>query len=183
MESRLSYEKTSTDFEVKRSRQTTTHETVDYVVIALADRKVAQYTTCTNQSFHSCEHDSHKEMIAAVSKAGPSYVGPTEYTEEWETDKSVYRVVHVSLLFQRSVYTCISSTRARVHWSTARPASYQLVTKFTKVTDADRGGDEDDVDYLVNDELHKCVSSAKDTPNKSYSSEVELVSELQVDKY
>ena len=41
----------------------------------------------------------------------------------------------------------------------------------------DRDGDEDDVNYIINDELHKCISAAKDIPNKSYNSEVELVSE------
>ena len=79
MESRLGYEKTSTDFGVKRLRQRAVDETTDYEATALADRKVARYTTCTSQSFHSCEHDSCKEVISAASKAGPSYVGPTEY--------------------------------------------------------------------------------------------------------
>ena len=45
------------------------------------------------------------------------------------------------------------------------------------MTDTDRDGDEEDVNYLINDELHKCISAAKDIPNKSYNSEVELVSE------
>ena len=79
MESRLSYEKANTDYGIKRLRQTTIDEIVDFDAIALADSKVARYIICTNQSFHSCEHDSYKEMISAVSKAGPSYVGPTEY--------------------------------------------------------------------------------------------------------
>ena len=62
-------------------------------------------------------------------------------------------------------------------WSTARPANYQLVTKFIEMIDTARDGDEDDVNYLINDELHKCISAAKDILNKSYNSEVELVSE------
>ena len=42
----------------------------------------------------------------------------------------------------------------------------------------DMDGDEDDFNYLINDDLHKkCISAAKDIPNKSYNSEVELVSE------
>ena len=61
--------------------------------------------------------------------------------------------------------------------STARPANYQLVTKFIEMIDTDRDGEEDDVNYLINDELHKCISAAKDIPIKSYNSEVELVSE------
>ena len=95
MESRLGYEKTSTDFGVKRLRQTIVDETIDYKAIALAGRKVVRCTTCTKQSFHSCEHDSCKEMISAASKAGPSYVGPTEYmvrtsllSDEYEAAKS-----------------------------------------------------------------------------------------------
>ena len=40
-----------------------------------------------------------------------------------------------------------------------------------------RDGGEDDVNYIINDELHKCISAAKDIPNKSYNTEVELVSE------
>ena len=62
-------------------------------------------------------------------------------------------------------------------WSTARPANYQLVTLFVEMIDTARDGDEDDVNYLINDELHRCISAAKDIPNKSYNSEVELVSE------
>ena len=62
-------------------------------------------------------------------------------------------------------------------WSTTRPANYQLVTLFVEMIDTARDGDEDDVNYLINDELHKCISAAKDIPIKSYNSEVELVSE------
>ena len=40
------------------------------------------------------------------------------------------------------------------------------------------GGEEEDIKYLINDELHKCIRAAKDIQNKSYNSEVELVSEL-----
>ena len=60
-----------------------------------------------------------------------------------------------------------------VTWSTARPVKYQLVTKFVEVTDTDRDGDDEDANYLINDELHKCISAAKDIPIKSHSSEVE----------
>ena len=36
----------------------------------------------------------------------------------------------------------------------------------------DRDGDEDDVNYFINDELHKCISAAKDMiPNKLYNSD------------
>ena len=39
--------------------------------------------------------------------------------------------------------------------------------------DADRDGDEEDVNYLTNDELHKCIKAARDIQNKSsYKSEV-----------
>ena len=43
MESRLSYEKTNTDFGTKRLRQTTINESIDYEAIALADRKISQF--------------------------------------------------------------------------------------------------------------------------------------------
>ena len=64
-------------------------------------------------------------------------------------------------------------------WSYTRgqPANYQLVTTFVEMIDTARDGDEDDVNYLINDKLHRCISAAKDIPNKSYNSEVELVSE------
>ena len=61
--------------------------------------------------------------------------------------------------------------------------NYQLVTKFIEIemidTVRDAGDEDDDINYhLINDELHKCISAAKDIPNKSYNSEeVELVSE------
>ena len=50
-------------------------------------------------------------------------------------------------------------------------------TEFIEMIDADRDGDEEDVIYLINDELHKCIKSTKDIPDKSYNSLVELVSE------
>ena len=36
--------------------------------------------------------------------------------------------------------------------------------------DTDRYGD-DDVNYLLNEKLHKCISAAKDIPNKAYNSQ------------
>ena len=79
MENRLNFEKEKLNTAVgtKRLRQTQIDELVDYEAIALADKKIARYIFCTNHSFSSCEHLSYKEMISAVSKAGPSYVGPT----------------------------------------------------------------------------------------------------------
>ena len=58
-----------------------------------------------------------------------------------------------------------------------QPANYQIVTKFVEMIHTARDGDKDDVNYLINNKLHKCISAAKDIPNKSYNSEVELVSE------
>ena len=43
--------------------------------------------------------------------------------------------------------------------------------------DTARDGDVYDVNYLINDELHKSYNSEQDIPNKSYNSEVELLSE------
>ena len=45
MESRLSYEKTNTDFGTKRLRQTKINEIIDCEAIALADRKIARFQT------------------------------------------------------------------------------------------------------------------------------------------
>ena len=78
MENRLNFEKLNTDVGTKRLRQAQITELIDHEAIALADRKVARYVFCTNHSFNSCEDMSYKEMISAVSKAGTSYVGPTE---------------------------------------------------------------------------------------------------------
>ena len=90
------------------------------------------------------------------------------FIEEWETDlinlkndtfKSsllVMKYIHIYLFDEgelRSVCDII--------WSTARPTNYQLVTKFIEMIDTARDGDEDDVNYLINDELHKSISAAK----------------------
>ena len=105
------------------------------------------------------------------------------FIEEWETDpinlmndkcKSslLEKYMHM-YLFEEGELRRVSD----IIWSTARPANYQLVTLFVEMIDTARDGDEDDVNYLINDELHRCISAAKDIPNKSYNSEVELVSE------
>ena len=124
-------------------------------------------------------------MISAVSKAGPSYVGPTEkmvrtslLNDEYEAMKSrnENRMNKHSLAGRLMTIVsdaCFRSTRDR-------SANYQLVTKFVGMFNTDsRDGDEDDVNYFINDELHKCISAAKDMiPNKSYTSdEGGLVSE------
>ena len=80
----------------------------------------------------------------------------------------------------REIYAHVPLRRGEVRrvsdviWSTTRPAKYQVVTEFIEMIDADRDGDEEDINYLINDELHKCISAAKDIQNKSYNSEVEL---------
>ena len=65
-----------------------------------------------------------------------------------------------------------------VIWSTTRPAKYQVVTEFIELIDNEIGGEDDDVNYLINDEFHKCIRAAKDIQNKSYNSEVDLITEL-----
>ena len=103
--------------------------------------------------------------------------------EEWETDRInlknnkcksslLEKYMHM-YLFDEGEVRRVSD----IFWSTDRPANYQLVTKFIEMIDTARDGDEDDVNYLIIDVLHKCISAAKDIPNKSYNSEVELVSE------
>ena len=64
-------------------------------------------------------------------------------------------------------------------WSYTRgqPANYHLVTKFVEMINTDRDGDEEDVNYLINDKLHKCISAATDIPKKAYNYELDLVSE------
>ena len=74
------------------------------------------------------------------------------------------------------------SAMSSVIGSTARPAKYQLVTKVVVVIDTDRDGDDEDVNYLINDELHKSTSVSVQpkilrTSRVVLSSEVELVSE------
>ena len=46
-------------------------------------------------------------------------------------------------------------------YTRGQPANYQIVTKFVEMIHTDRN----DVNYLINDELHKCISAAKDIPN------------------
>ena len=105
------------------------------------------------------------------------------FIEEWETDPiNLMNDKCKSSLLEKYMYMYLFDEGevrrvTDIIWSTARPANYQLVTTFVEMIDTARDGDEDDVNYLINDELHRCISAAKDIPNKSYNSEVELVSE------
>jgi hypothetical protein len=105
------------------------------------------------------------------------------FIEEWETNRINLKndTCKISLLEKYMYMYLFDEGEVRrvtdIFWSTARPANYQLVTKFIEMIATDRDGDEDDVNHLINDELHKCISAAKDIPIKSYNSEVELVSE------
>ena len=67
-----------------------------------------------------------------------------------------------------------------VVWATtSRPAKYQVVTQFIETINADDliNADQDNVNYLINAELHQCiVKAARDIPNKPYNFEVELIS-------
>ena len=104
------------------------------------------------------------------------------FIEEWETNRINLKndTCKISLLEKYMHMYLFDEGEVRrvsdIIWSTARPANYQLVTLFVEMIDTARDGDEDDVNYLINDELHKCISAAKDILNKSYNSEVELVS-------
>jgi len=67
-----------------------------------------------------------------------------------------------------------------VVWSTtSRPAKYQVVTQFIEMLNADDliNAEQENVNYLINVELHQCVKAARDIPNKPYNFEVELISE------
>jgi hypothetical protein len=106
------------------------------------------------------------------------------FVKEWETERinlkndkcksSLSKKYMYMYLYDEGEVRRVSD----VIWSTTRPAKYQVVTQFIEMIDADRDGDEEDINYLINDELHKCIRAAKDIQNKSYNSEVELVSEL-----
>ena len=66
-----------------------------------------------------------------------------------------------------------------VVWATtSRPAKYQAVTQFIEPINANDliNAGQDNVNYLINAELHQCIKAARDIPNKSYNFEVELVS-------
>ena len=66
-----------------------------------------------------------------------------------------------------------------VEWSTtSRPAKYQVITQFIEALNADDliNAEQENVNYLINVELHQCVKAARDIPNKPYNFEVELVS-------
>ena len=78
MEKRLASQKVNING-VKRLRQPQLDEIIDHDAIALAHKKDARFIYCTNHSLNSCEHMSYREMISAVSKAGQSYVGSSEY--------------------------------------------------------------------------------------------------------
>ena len=82
------------------------------------------------------------------------------FIEEWETDpinlmsdkcKSslLEKYMHM-YLFDEGELRSVSD----IIWSTARPANYQLVTKFIEMIDTARDGDENKFNYLNNDELH-----------------------------
>ena len=101
------------------------------------------------------------------------------YRSEWETDRInlkndkcksslLEKYMHIHL-FEEGEVRRVSD----IICCTTRPAKYQLVTEFIEMIDTDRDGDEEDIDYLINDELHKCIKSAKDFPDKSYNSLVE----------
>ena len=50
--------------------------------------------------------------------------------------------------------------------------------QFIETINADDliNADQDNVNYLINAELHQCIKAARDIPNKPYNFEVELVS-------
>ncbi len=103
-----------------------------------------------------------------------------KFIEEWETERiNLKNDKCKSSLLEKYMYMYLYDEGevrrvSDVIWSTTRPAKYQVVTEFIEMIDADRDGDEEDINYLINDELHKCISAAKDIQNKSYNSEVEL---------
>ena len=66
-----------------------------------------------------------------------------------------------------------------VVWSTtSRPAKRQVVTQFIEALNADDliNAEQENLNYLINVELHQRVKAARDVPNKPYNFEVELIS-------
>ena len=66
-----------------------------------------------------------------------------------------------------------------VVWATtSRPAKCQVVTQFIATINADDliNADQDNVNCLINAELHQCIKADRDIADKQYNFEVELVS-------
>ena len=107
------------------------------------------------------------------------------YIEEWEVDRiglkndkcrdSLFeKYMHLYLYDEGEVRRVVD-----VVWATtSRPAKYQVVTQFIETINADDliNADQDNVNYLINAELHQCIKAARDIPNKPYNFEVELIS-------
>ena len=89
------------------------------------------------------------------------------FIEEWETNRiNLKNDKCKSSLLEKYMYMYLYDEGevrrvSDVIWSTTQPAKYQVVTQFIEMIDADRDGDEEDINYLINDELHKCISAAK----------------------
>ena len=107
------------------------------------------------------------------------------YIEEWEADRIglkndkcrdslLEKYMHMYLYDEGEVRRVIDTVWA----TTSRPAKYQVVTQFIETINADDliNADQDNVNYLINAELHQCIKAARDIPNKPYNFEVELVS-------
>ena len=101
------------------------------------------------------------------------------YIEEWEADRIGLKndkYMHMYLYDEGEVRRVVDIVWA----TTSRPAKYQVVTQFIETINADDliNADQDNVNYLINAELHQCINikAARDIPNKPYNFEVELVS-------
>ena len=104
------------------------------------------------------------------------------YVENWEAERINLKsekcrsslsekYTHMYLLDEGEVRRVVDTV-----WSAAsHPAKYQAATQFIEMIDADENGEEEDVNYIINDELHKCIKAGRDIPNKSYNSEVQFV--------
>ena len=99
------------------------------------------------------------------------------YIEEWEADRIglkndkcrdslLEKYMHVYLYDEGEVRRVIDAVWA----TTSRPAKYQVVTQFIETINADDliNADQENVNYLINAELHQCIKAARDIPNKPY---------------
>ena len=106
------------------------------------------------------------------------------YIEEWEADRIglkndkcrnslLEKYIHMYLYDEGEVRRVVD-----VLWATtSRPAKYQVVIQFIEMINADEiiNADQENVNYLINAELHQCIKEARDIPNKPCNFEVELL--------
>jgi hypothetical protein len=79
-------------------------------------------------------------------------------------DSLLEKYMHMYLYDEGEVRRVIDAVWA----TTSRPAKYQVVTQFIETINADDliNAYQDNVNYLINAELHQCIKAARDIPNQ-----------------